>query len=98
VPYVSSLISVEINLLIQYTVRATRCQHPIGLAVLAVKNTWIVGIYPFDLELNFATSISSSYIIRIRRFFLKFSKIMIFSLMKFFVQIQFCRSYLCLFI
>jgi hypothetical protein len=62
-PYVSSFISVEINLLIQYTIRATMCKHPIGSAILAVKNTWIVGIYSFDMELNLATSISSSYII-----------------------------------
>jgi hypothetical protein len=83
-PYVSLMISVEINILIQYVVRATRCQHPIGSAVLVVKNTWTVGIYSFDLELNFATSISLSYIIRIRHFFLNFSKITLFSLMKFF--------------
>jgi hypothetical protein len=97
-PYVSSFISVEINLPIQYTVRATRCQHPIGSAILAVKNTWIVGIYSFDLELNLATSISLSYIIRFQHFFLNFSKITLFYLMKFFVHIQFCRSYLCPFI
>jgi hypothetical protein len=98
-PYVSSFISVEINLLTQYTVRANRCQHPIGSAVLAVKNTWIVGIYSFDLELNLTTSISSSYIIRFRRFFLIFSKITLFSLMKFFctdsiLQILFMSIYL----
>jgi hypothetical protein len=37
-----------------------------------VKNTWIVGIYSFDMELNLATSISSSYIIWFWHFFLDF--------------------------
>jgi hypothetical protein len=40
-----------------------------GLVSLETKNIVIVGISSFNLELNFVTSISSSYIIQIRRFF-----------------------------
>ena len=72
------------------TIRATKCQPAIGLAVLEVKNTWIVGVYPFNPELNFVTTIYSSYMIQIRRFFfLNFSKITIFSLM-----MLFCTDYI----
>jgi hypothetical protein len=60
-----------------------------------MKNTVVVGISSFYLELNFVTSISSSYIIQIRCFFfLNFSKIMIFSLMMLFFTDSISRSYL----
>jgi hypothetical protein len=65
------------------------------LAALEVKNIVILGISSFNLELNFVTSISSSYIIQIRCFFfLNFSKIMIFSLMLLFFTYSILRSYL----
>jgi hypothetical protein len=64
------------------------------LAALEVKNIVILGISSFNLELNFVTSISSSYIIQIRCFFLNFSKIMIFSLMMLFFIDSISRIYL----
>jgi hypothetical protein len=56
----------------QIEIRSTRCQHRNGLVTLETKNTVIVDISSFNLELNFVTNISSSYIIQIRCFLLDF--------------------------
>jgi hypothetical protein len=60
---------VETNLLLLILIRANTCQHAIGLAALEVKNTGDSWYSSFNVELNFVTSISLSYILQIRRFF-----------------------------